>query len=214
MFKKLSIAAAVASTMLLSLSACEISINDDSIKGSGNIITEKREAASFDSISNHSPFDIELVVDGKTSVAVEGDDNFVKEVETIVEGNTLVIRNKKKGRFHFAWKNSPTTVKISTAALVKVLNSGSGDMRLSQIKNEKLEIISEGPGDIQASGSSNELNFHASGSGDVSLRQLSTKKVTLEMQGPGDTEFGEVTQSLKANISGNKLAFRSLALAM
>ena len=60
MFKKLGIAAAVASTMLLSLSACEISINDDSIKGSGNIITEKREATSFDSITNHSPFDIEI----------------------------------------------------------------------------------------------------------------------------------------------------------
>ena len=42
------------------------------------------------------------------------------------------------------------------------------------MKNSK--IISEGPGDIQASGSSNELNFHASGSGDVSLRQLNTKK--------------------------------------
>jgi len=47
MFKQLAIASAVSVAVVLSMSGCEISINDDSVKGSGKIISETRTAGSL-----------------------------------------------------------------------------------------------------------------------------------------------------------------------
>jgi len=203
MLKRLVMSAAIVMAFGVAVSGCEISINDDSIKGSGKIISENRQASSFDAIHNSSPFNVLLIVDGKNSVEVEGDDNFVKEVETAVEDGTLVIRNKRRGSFHFSWGHTPTTVKIHVAALKKITNSGSGDMEIRQLHSDKLDFLNEGSGDVQASGSVGELTFRANGSGDVNFRQLTVKKLDIEMNGSGDTELGEVGSNLVVQINGS-----------
>ena len=68
MLKRLVMSTAIVMAFGVVVSGCEISINDDSIKGSGKIINESRQATSFDAIHNSSPFNVLLIVDGKIAL--------------------------------------------------------------------------------------------------------------------------------------------------
>ena len=194
----------LASTALIALTGCEISVNDsDAIQSSGKTLTETRTVTSFDTIDNSSPFDVIVTAEGEPSVVVEADANIINEVVTSMEGNTLVIRSKRQKNFHFSSRNTPVLIKINTANLTKFINSGSGDLQMKQLHNDKLNIESNGSGDIYARGTTKELIVKANGSGDLDLRQLSTNTFNIDITGSGDTEIGGINSKLEANISGS-----------
>ncbi|MBX9900613.1 MAG: DUF2807 domain-containing protein, partial [Burkholderiaceae bacterium] len=192
------------SFLIVLLTACEINVSHDELRGNGKIITEKRAAGSFSAIENTSQFDITVNADGPANIEVTGDDNLVKEVETVIEGSTLKIKNKRQGNVHISWSKNPLLVKVTTPSLNQVRNSGSGDIRLSQLHDEKLDIQSEGSGDLIATGKIADLNVKSNGSGDVHLSDLIIKKLNLEMNGSGDVRLNQVTQSM--NITNNSSA--------
>jgi hypothetical protein len=188
---------------VVGLSACEVNVSSDELKGSGKISTEVRTVSTFDSISNATPFDVIVTAEGAVGVSVVGDDNLVGEVETIVEGNTLIIRNKRKGGFHTSWNHTPVTVKVTMPVLNKLSSTGSGDIRLLKLNGEKLAILSDGSGDIQASGTVTEAQVTSNGSGDLDLAQLHTGKFTLAQNGSGDAHLSGITQSLDIEMHGS-----------
>lgn len=201
MIKKLAFI--LASTALIALAGCEININDsDAIQSSGKTVTETRTVTHFDSVDNSSPFDVIVTATGEPSVVVEADANVINEVVTSIEDNTLVIRSKRKKNFHFSSRNTPVVIKVNTANLSKLINSGSGDLQMKQLHNDKLSIESNGSGDIYAHGTSKELIVKANGSGDLDLRQLSTNSLNIDIAGSGDTEIAGINTKLEANISG------------
>jgi hypothetical protein len=191
-------------SVLAALAGCEINTdNKNVIKASEKIASEKRNVAMFDAVSNTTPFDLQITAEGNAGVEVVGADNLIAEVETVVEGTTLIVRNKQNKGLHFSWKHTPLTIKISLPELLRVTNAGSGDMKVLKIHGDKLLIKSDGPGDIETSGSVGELTVRSSGSGDLDLAQLSSKQALLDMNGPGDVRMSVVSQSLVANLSGS-----------
>lgn len=194
----------LASTALIALTGCEISVNDsDAIQSSGKTLTENRPVTAFNSVDNSSPFDVIVTATGDPSVVVEADANIMNEVITSVEGNTLIIRSKRQKNFRFSSRNTPVVIKVHTANLSKFINSGSGDLQMQQLHDDKLDIESNGSGDIYARGTSKELIVHANGSGDLDLRQLSTNSLNIDITGSGDTEIADIKSRLEANISGS-----------
>ena len=188
---------------VIALSACEVRIDGDELKGSGKITTEVRTVTAFDTISNTTPFDVVVTVEGAASVSVVGDDNLLAEVETVVEGNTLVLRNKRNGRLHISWNHTPLTIKVTLPILNKLSNTGSGDIRLLKVHGDKLIINSDGSGDIQASGTVGEANVTSNGSGDLDLSQLHASKFSLAQNGSGDAHLSGITQSLEVDMNGS-----------
>jgi hypothetical protein len=194
----------LASTALIALTGCEINVNDsDAIQSSGKTITETRTVTAFDSVDNSSPFDVIFSATGEPSVVVEADANIINEVVTSIEGNTLVIRSKRQKNFHFSSRNTPVIIKVNAANLSKFINSGSGDLQMKQLHDDKLSIESNGSGDIYARGTSKELIVKANGSGDLDLRQLSTNSLNIEINGSGDTEIADINAKLEANLNGS-----------
>jgi len=185
------------------LTACKVDIDSDAIKGSGKIITQKREVTSFDGINNSSPFDIEVSEADALGVEVVGDDNLIAEVETIVQGNTLIIRSKRKAGLHLSMKHTPLTIKISMPVLHSLNNSGSGDMNLHQLHGDKLSFQLSGSGDLKAEGVVKELTIDAQGSGDMDLTNLQLGQAKIDLSGSGSAHFKQLSHSLEASLSGS-----------
>ena len=76
----------------LLFASCNHSINLNSIKGSGNITTEKRLVeGNFKSIEVSNSIDVVIEQSDETGIMVEADDNLQKHIITTVENGILVI---------------------------------------------------------------------------------------------------------------------------
>jgi len=76
----------------LLFASCNHSINLNTIKGSGNITTEKRIVeGNFKSIEVNNSIEVIIEQSNETGIMVEADDNLQKHIITTVENGTLVI---------------------------------------------------------------------------------------------------------------------------
>ncbi|CAN5785898.1 hypothetical protein BH11PSE12_BH11PSE12_22110 [soil metagenome] len=176
---------------VLALSGCDLRINQHELKGSGKFASEMRTVGPFDAISNTTSFDLEVNAEGSATVEITGDDNLLAEVETVVEGSTLVIRNKNPGGIRSSWTRSPLTVKIHAPQISHISNTGSGDISVRQLHGALVEINSNSSGDIQASGKVNELRLQSTGSGDIHIDQLPLERLQLALKGSGSFRLGD-----------------------
>lgn len=198
--------AAVSAVVILA--GCKINIDHgdaQELKGSGIKLTENRIVGDFSTLENTSPFDVEISPSTEKKVSISGDDNLVKEVETVVENHRLMIRLKNKPSVRFSWNQSPVVIHVQAMGLTEIENNGSGSLAANQLRAEQMKLISANSGDVTVSGSVTHLNAEISGSGDLNLADLQIKNLALAIEGSGDTELSQVTQSLhlKSNGSGN-----------
>lgn len=200
----------------ISLGACDIDIsmdygeknayaklkNGEVIKPGGETITEKRELAVYRAIELYGGFDLELVESGTHSAELEGDQNFVKLIETRVEHGRLIIDNRHIRRS----RNMNVEIKLSFAQLDKlhirgagdvegenlettefeISVQGAGDVRLEDLKNSKTIVDIAGAGDVKLSGETEHVEVLIKGAGDVQLRELRSKTAVIKVFGAGD----------------------------
>src|SRR5215213_490224 len=126
--------------VLLSLAAAGCNHHRRSeVQGSGKRERQKRDVASFTSISTEGDFNIEVVCQKDLSLQVEGDDNVLAFVTSDVSGNVLRIKNTKSYSL-----NEPVTFKISVPNLEGISVTGAGKIEISGVNNDKFEIDSNG----------------------------------------------------------------------
>src|SRR6185369_9064036 len=79
--------------LVIGLTGCGLHASFNKVKGSGNVKTEKRSLASFDSLDVGCPGTIQVKSQAQASLEITGDDNIVPLITTEVKNNTLVIRS-------------------------------------------------------------------------------------------------------------------------
>jgi hypothetical protein len=147
--------------------------------GSGNVVTETREVAEFDSIEVSGGITLRLTaaVDADPSVTVTYDDNLIDRVGTDVHGTTLVIESR--GGF-------------------TVLGEG----RLVEVTTPSLdELEASGGTEVTGSGSLGSLSLAASGGTEVDLADLIVDSMNLEASG-GASVVVNVTERIEGAASG------------
>lgn len=138
----------VVTLMALLFGSCNELGKINSITGSGNVTTEKREVSGdFKSVSISNALDLIIEQSDKTEIIVEADDNLQKEITTNVENGVLVI-SCKKGSF-----NNITSKKIT----VKMPNiegleasSASTINAVTTLKGNNLTLASSSAASIHA----------------------------------------------------------------
>ena len=193
------------------------------IPGSGNIQTETRETAAFEAISIEYPgAEIVLQPDDEETIEIEADDNLLPQLSTEVTSGKLTIKNVEKD-----WKasvNPSQPVKIAITVkdlneivlsapvgnlevndlqtdILKLVLSGGAQIRLNQIQVELLDSDLSGAGDIQVSGTAEEVRLIHSGLGSFNAADLISKKATVELSGMGDATV-QVQEELMVTLSG------------
>lgn len=142
---------------------------------------ETRDVNEFTGIAFGVAGDLILEQGSTFSVVLEGDEDFLEEIETIVKGNKLVIRHDN----WFSFGNKKVTVYVTMPEIVSLSVSGSGKM------------IAEGP--LRAAG----LDMSVSGSGDIELKDLNAESIDCSISGSGSIELNGGAEDGELSISGS-----------
>ena len=166
------------------------------VSGSGNRLLQKRDVASFNSISYDGAFEVNIVCQRPVSLEIEGDDNILPLVGTDVSNNVLHIKNDRSYSV-----SEPITLEISVPDLVALSVSGAGSVEVSGLKNEKFVIDANGAPAIRAAGETNSLTIDANGAGKVDTHRLRAERVVADAKGVVRVEVYAAEQ-LDVTVSG------------
>jgi len=182
--------------LAIGLAGCNPMNNPSNIQGSGITKTEKRAAASFDSLDVNYAGSIEVRSQEQESLEISGDDNIIPVITTEVKNGTLYVRAIKG--------YSPRTklqIRVSTPNVKRFVFEGVGEANLSNIKNDRLEIVVTGVGSFSASGETKEVDITLSGVGNVDAKNLRAVNAKVNSNAVGSVAL-YVTGQLDIKSSG------------
>ena len=181
--------------LAIGLAGCII-VNPGGVKGSGIAKTEKRVVASFDSLDVNYAGAIEMRSQEQQNVQISGDDNIIPLITTEVRNGTLYIRGIKGYS-----PQQKLQVIVSTPNVKRFVFDGVGEANLSNIKNDRLEIVVNGVGGLSASGETKELDINLSGVGSVNAKNLRAVNVKANSNAVGNVDL-YATGKLDVTASG------------
>jgi len=165
--------------------------------------------------------DVYLSQGDQQSVEVEADKAAMEFIETEINGNTLVVRNREGH-----WRNlgrikiyitmpDITEIELSgsgsvmsqtpiRAAALKIGLSGSGNVKITSLQSSSLFANITGSGDIYLSGENDQANMDATitGSGSIKAEELRVANATVHITGSGSARVN-VMKELETNITGS-----------
>ena len=175
-------------------SACNVF--HERVVGSGQRQKQKREIASFTSISTEGAYEIEVVSQQALSLELEADDNILPLITTDVTGGVLRIKSTR----NFLMKE-PIVVKITTPNIEAITASGAGKVEVSGLKNDKFAIDSNGAPRIKVSGETGTVEIKANGAGKIDAHKLRASRGKVEANGVAKIEVN-ASDELNITVSG------------
>lgn len=166
------------------------------VRGSGKRELQKREVASFTSISSEGAFTIEVTCGKPVSLEVEGDDNVLEFVTSDVGNNILRLKNTK----NFS-TNEPVKFRISVPNLEGLSVNGAGRIDIKGMNNEKFEIDANGAPTIVVAGNTKVIDVGANGAGKIDTTKLQAARGVVEANGATRIDL-EVSDQLDATVNG------------
>ncbi|NEU07509.1 DUF2807 domain-containing protein [Flavihumibacter sp. R14] len=183
---------------------------------------EERNVSGFKGVSSSGSYNVKITMGNKESLRLEGDEEMIKEIETVVEDGILKIKNKKNSDRIWRSLKGKVNIYITAKTLNSVTLSGSGDIsvngvvKASRLTNtlsgsgsismsadaeEYIGTIS-GSGEMEISGTADKANVTIAGSGDFEGRNFKTSEAQIKVSGSGNVSIG-ADQSLNAVVSGS-----------
>jgi len=178
----------------------------DTIQGSGDVMTEERGVSGFDRLSLVGAGDVMITQGDEEALTVEADDNLIPYIMSEVQNGKLVLGFTDAAKR----RNVRPSKKIMFHLQVKELRGldllGAGDIMISSVDAEGLEILLAGAGDIEASSVDvDRLEILLAGAGDVRIDSLQAEALVIHLDGAGNVEVaGRVAeQGVFVNGAGN-----------
>src|SRR3954447_22347891 len=156
----------------------------DVIKGNGIAKSETREASDYTSLVCGGPIKVEVVYGNSNTIQLEGDENILPYIETLVKNGELTIRVKE----HNSVKpHVPLRVHVSMTTINRLAQSGSGEIK--------------GSGNFT---STQTTDVAMSGSGAINLKFNKFAGMAISMSGSGSINMeGELNDDLDVSQSGS-----------
>ena len=166
--------------------------------------SEERQVSGFKGISSSGSFDVKITMGNKENLRLEGDEDVIKEIETVVENGILKIRNKNRNGWKWNSTKGKVTIYVNAKTLNSITQSGSGDMDISGlVKAGRLTTNLSGSGSISLTADADEYLGSISGSGEIEVKGKADR-ATVKLSGSGDFEGkGLKTQEADIRISGS-----------
>lgn len=164
----------------LSLTACA---NFAMVQGSGNVIRENREVAAFSAIDICCGMRLEFTQGEPVSVELEGDDNILAEIETVVRDDVLIIQFRQRLNL---WTNTrtPLVAYVTAPTLNGLEVSGGGAANVPTLNGERLQLtLSGGSHADLAELQLNELNADLSGGARATIQAGTVDNQQIDASG-------------------------------
>lgn len=182
---------------------------------------ETRNLSGFTKVSFGVPGNLYIRFGSDYKVVLEGDKDFLAEIETEVSSGKLVIKKDSWNNFN----NKKVVINITMPSLeglgvsgsgqAEVIDalktgdldlgvSGSGKLYLNDLTSESIDCGISGSGDviIKGNGSTGKADISISGSGNYTGESLKIDLADISISGSGSC-ICHVTGSLEAHVSGS-----------
>jgi hypothetical protein len=187
------------SVFMLGMASCQ----KETLKGSGDIITENRTADAFTNIDIEGDPKLFITYGPVLQLSVTGYANLVPQFETRVSNNELKAKFKSESNI----KNNNIEVHITIPVLTGLTTSGSVNTQIAGIfpYTSAMKFKVDGTGNTaMENGSTGNLSVETSGSGSYNLLGLKAEEADVKISGSGEvkTQANKVLQ-VKIDGSGN-----------
>jgi hypothetical protein len=166
--------------------------------GSGVAATQARSLPPFTRVDLAGANNVTVRVGAKQSVVVHADSNLLRRVTTRVRSGRLVIGTTPG---NLAAK-SPMFVAVSLPSLDGLRLRGYGNVSVTGINGPSLTVALPGSGNVEAIGTTTNLDVTISGEGTALLRELIARDAKAALSGDGSITL-TTTHSLTARVSGS-----------
>ncbi len=202
---------------LVTFSACPTTI----VSGDGTLVSEARQVGAFTRVDIESAITA-LITTGPRSVTVRTDQNLQALVETLVEGDALVVRVKANtsitnhGALEATIANdvlegvaTSGAAKVTSAATATstftVDASGASTVSVSGISASALSASASGSSRVTLSGAAASASIVGSGASTLDLKAVPLTSASLELSGASSAR-AMVSSSLTGTVSGASTA--------
>jgi hypothetical protein len=166
------------------------------VSGSGNVATEHRGVAGFNSVEVSGVFQVEIVSGKEYSVEVQADDNVLPLIETNVSGSTLHIDLREK-----ASSISTMIVRITAPNIERVDTTGAANVTASGISNDLFTINTTGASKVNLGGETAKLDIKVTGASVIDAEQLNAVAANIKASGASKINVS-VSGELHTDASG------------
>ena len=177
---------------------------------------QTRTVGDFTGVKAGDAFNITITQSDANSVKINAPESAQGQIKTEVKDGILIISTE--GNIKDA---DDIIISISVKSLTSIDVSGASDVKgQNQLTCDKINIITNGAGDIHLDLKANDIKTDISGAGDVTLKgstqildatisgagdlkasNLEATKITAKVSGAGDAKVNAI-QSLTADVSG------------
>jgi hypothetical protein len=186
------------------------------IKGTGEPVSQNRNASGFKGINVSGGFAVELTQGGKEGVRIEAQENLLNSIQTEVKNGVLHIYTSdnittNKGMKAYITVKELNSVNISGGVKVtgkSTFKANSFDLDMSggskvtlALNTKKLKADMSGASKVDLSGQADELVMNMSGSSSVMATELQARNVRVEASGASKVKVF-AKESLHVSASG------------
>ncbi len=175
-------------------------INDaDTIKGSGDVITIKKDFADFTKVDLANTFDGTVTRDDNFSVVIKIDDNLEKYLNIKIVDNTLKIYLDGDHNY----RNETSEADITLPLLDGLSLSGASRADVSGfVSDHDLDINISGASRVSGTIVASDADFDISGASRLSL-EGSGENVKVKASGASDVDLGDfIAEDVDISLSG------------
>ncbi len=178
---------------------------------------EERDISSFTGVALGIAGDVYLTQGSPQKVVIQAENNLDK-IKTVVSDDMLQIKTdywNSKIKGVKIWITMPEVEALSVSGSGNIIAetsvdadelelkvSGSGKIKIPELKGDEIDAAISGSGDMILAGSANEMEIHVSGSGNVYAEGLNVNECGVKISGSGSCRI-DVTGELDASISGS-----------
>ena len=170
--------------------------------GGGPPTTETRDVGSFSQINVIGDIDVDVAPGADGTVKVTAGKKIIDRVVTETKGGILNVRIRDHGIVIGSDPFNDVHIEASSDALNTIRITGSSDVKLGRVDHHQFAVEVNGSGDIEATGTVENLTASIEGSGDARLFDLQARTANVNVAGSGDVEVN-VSDRLNVNVEGS-----------
>jgi hypothetical protein len=145
-----------------------------------------RNAPPFKSISVRGPISVTVEAGRTQSLTVRGNDRFVQGLASEVVNGELRVHMRDK---NVSTNKMDQRIIITMPELRAFSAEGAGEIKLDNIRGERLDVNYRGAGSMGITGRVKSFRMKAEGVGEVNTKALIANDVDIDFQGIGDVQI-------------------------
>jgi len=171
---------------MLPLAACQSNWEKgETAPASGSGASRSYTATGFTSVDLRGSDDVDVKTGSAFSVSADGDPKALDQLDIRVYDGALRIGRKEHAGG--SWGNDQgARIHVVLPKLTSASTSGSGDLDLSGIQGDTLDLSIAGSGSIKAAGKIGKLDASIAGSGDIDTNGLPASSADISIAGSGN----------------------------